>query len=82
MFLYGMGKSSVIQALLLLRQSFRGNYRAGLDCLYTNVKRIPSGTAEDIFCQSADSEWKNTAACENPILHANLRRKRYGIILI
>lgn len=52
----GMGKSSVIQVLLLLRQSFWGNYRAGLNCLYTNGEMIQLGTAKDIFCQSADSD--------------------------
>lgn len=52
----GMGKSSVIQALLLLRQSFWENYKSSLDCLYTNGEMIQLGTSKDIFCQSADSD--------------------------
>ena len=49
----GMGKSSVIQALLLLRQSFWENYKSNLDYLYTNGDLIRLGTGKDIFCQSA-----------------------------
>lgn len=49
----GMGKSSVIQSLLLLRQSFWENHKAGLDYLYTNGDLIRLGTGKDIFCQSA-----------------------------
>ncbi|MCD8362725.1 MAG: DUF3696 domain-containing protein [Lachnospiraceae bacterium] len=52
----GMGKSSVIQALLLLRQSFWENYKSGLDCLYTNGEMIQLGTGKDIFCQSGDPD--------------------------
>lgn len=52
----GMGKSSVIQALLLLRQSFWENYKAGLDCLYTNGEMIQLGTGKDIFCQNGVSD--------------------------
>lgn len=52
----GMGKSSVIQALLLLRQSFWECKKSSLDYLYTNSEMIQLGTGEDIFCQSADSE--------------------------
>lgn len=52
----GMGKSSVIQALLLLRQSFWGNYKSGLNCLYTNGEMIQLGTGKDIFCQSGFSD--------------------------
>ena len=47
----GMGKSSVIQALLLLRQSFWENSKLGLDCLYTNGTMIKLGTGKDVFCQ-------------------------------
>lgn len=49
----GMGKSSVIQALLLLRQSFWENHRANLNYLYTNGELARLGTGKDIFCQSA-----------------------------
>lgn len=52
----GMGKSSVIQVLLLLRQSFWENYKSGLECLYTNGEMIQLGTSKDIFCQSGDSD--------------------------
>lgn len=52
----GMGKSSVIQALLLLRQSFWENYKSGLDCLYTNGEIIQLGTGKDIFCQNGLSD--------------------------
>lgn len=48
----GMGKSSVIQALLLLRQSFWENHKSGLDYLYTNGDMIQLGTGKDVFCQS------------------------------
>ncbi len=50
----GMGKSSVIQTLLLLRQSFWENQKAGLDYLHTNGELIRLGTGKDIFCQSAE----------------------------
>lgn len=52
----GMGKSSVIQALLLLRQSFWENHESNLDCLYTNGEMIQLGTGKDIFCQSGVDE--------------------------
>ena len=35
----GMGKSSVIQSLLLLRQSYWENHPSGLQRLYTNGDR-------------------------------------------
>lgn len=52
----GMGKSSVIQSLLLLRQSFWENHRSNLDYLYTNGELARLGTGKDIFCQSASGE--------------------------
>lgn len=52
----GMGKSSVMQALLLLRQSFWENHGSNLDCLYTNGDMIQLGTGKDIFCQSGVDE--------------------------
>jgi predicted ATPase len=52
----GMGKSSVIQSLLLLRQSFWENYKLDLDCLYTNGEMIQLGTGKDIFCQNGVSD--------------------------
>lgn len=53
----GMGKSSVLQALLLLRQSFWENYKSNLDCLYTNGEMIQLGTGKDIFCQTGESDF-------------------------
>lgn len=52
----GMGKSSVIQALLLLRQSFWESNKSGLDCLYTNGEIIQLGTGKDVFCQNGLSD--------------------------
>lgn len=52
----GMGKSSVIQSLLLLRQSYWENHKSSLDYLYTNGDIIQLGTGRDIFCQSALEE--------------------------
>ena len=52
----GMGKSSVIQSLLLLRQSFWEIHRINLDCLYTNGELIRLGTAKDIICQNAEED--------------------------
>lgn len=49
----GMGKSSVLQSLLLLRQSFWENHKFNLDYLYTNGELIRLGTGKDVFCQSA-----------------------------
>lgn len=52
----GMGKSSVIQSLLLLRQSFWENRKVCMDFLYTNGELIRLGTAKDIFCQNTDDD--------------------------
>ena len=52
----GMGKSSVIQALLLLRQSFWENRESGLEYLHTNGELIKLGTGKDIFCQSGEGD--------------------------
>lgn len=52
----GMGKSSVIQSLLLLRQSFWENRKACMDFLYTNGELIRLGTGKDIFCQNTDDD--------------------------
>ncbi len=49
----GMGKSSVIQSLLLLRQSFWENQKSNLDYLHTNGELIRLGTERDIYCQSS-----------------------------
>lgn len=52
----GVGKSSVIQSLLLLRQSFWENRRKCMDLLYTNGELVRLGTGKDIFCQNADDD--------------------------
>ena len=52
----GMGKSSVIQSLLLLRQSFWENLKSNLNYLHTNGDLIRLGTGKDIFCQSAGED--------------------------
>lgn len=53
----GMGKSSVIQALLLLRQSYYTNHQKGIDGIYMNGDLARLGTARDIFCQTADADF-------------------------
>lgn len=52
----GMGKSSVIQALLLLRQSYWAGHTRGLYGLYINGELIKLGNSSDILCQSAENE--------------------------
>ena len=52
----GMGKSSVIQSLLLLRQSYWENHPSGLQRLYTNGDLVSLGTGEDVLCQSSSEE--------------------------
>ena len=52
----GMGKSSVIQTLLLLRQSYWSGHTRGLYGLYINGELIRLGTSADILCQSAEEE--------------------------
>lgn len=52
----GMGKSSIIQSLLLLRQSYWENKKSSVDHLYTNGDLVRLGTARDIFCQNAEND--------------------------
>ena len=52
----GMGKSSVIQSLLLLRQSYWAEQPRGLSKLHINGKLVKLGTFMDILCQNADTE--------------------------
>lgn len=52
----GMGKSSVIQALLLLRQSYWAGHTKGLYGLNINGELAELGTSADILCQSAEEE--------------------------
>ena len=52
----GMGKSSVIQALLLLRQSYWSNHVKGLYGLHINGELVKLGTSSDILCQNAEEE--------------------------
>lgn len=51
----GMGKSSVIQSLLLCRQSYWMNDKKNLDTLYLNGDLVELGTADEIFCDNADN---------------------------
>ena len=60
-----MGKSSVIQSLLLLRQSLWKNNQTGLDRLHINGDLIKLGTSSDIFCQSAYNEEIRFLLCGN-----------------
>lgn len=53
----GMGKSSVIQMLLLLRQSYWENRKKDMDILYTNGELIRLGTGKDVFCQNTDEDY-------------------------
>ena len=50
----GMGKSSVIQSLLLLRQSYRGWTSRSLIGLRINGDLIKLGNSTDILCQEAE----------------------------
>ena len=52
----GMGKSSVIQALLLLRQSYWARNYKSLIGLTINGDLINLGSSSDILCQSAEDE--------------------------
>lgn len=53
----GMGKSSVLQSLLLLRQSYWMNDRKNLDRLYLNGPMIRLGNRRDVFSQTRDSQY-------------------------
>lgn len=52
----GMGKSSIIQSLLLLRQSYWSRLPKGLHALNINGSLTSLGTFSDILCQNADKE--------------------------
>lgn len=51
----GMGKSSVIQSLLLLCQSYWKD--KAMTSLYTNGELVRLGTSKDIFCQLAEDNF-------------------------
>lgn len=53
----GMGKSSVMQALLLLRQSYWENKKANLNRLHVNGDLVKLGSVRDVYCQSAEEEY-------------------------
>lgn len=53
----GMGKSSVIQVLLLLRQSYWENKKAGLNKLHINGDLVKLGSVRDVYCQTAEEEY-------------------------
>ena len=48
------GKSSVIQAMLMLRQSYWKNNHHDLNCLHVNGDLIELGTMKDILCETAE----------------------------
>lgn len=52
--LNGMGKSTTIQALLLLKQSFQQEYLQQRICL--NGDYVNLGTGKDVLCENADNE--------------------------
>lgn len=52
----GMGKSSVLQTILLLRQSYWENRGRILDKLSLNGELVRLGTVRDVFCQTATSD--------------------------
>ncbi len=54
--LNGAGKSSVIQALLLLRQTYLRTKSECIAGLYLNDSLINLGTAKDILCQNASED--------------------------
>lgn len=51
----GMGKSTIIQSLLLLQQSFQNDNR--MNGLYLNGKYIHLGNGQDILHERAEDEW-------------------------
>ncbi len=53
----GMGKSSVLQSLLLLRQSYLAN-KSSFDPLLSNGDLVSLGSQKDIFFQKADEHSK------------------------
>ncbi len=59
----GMGKSSVIQSLLLLRQSYWTRDRKSLNSLTINGDLCALGTTTDILCTEAESEKIRFVAC-------------------
>lgn len=59
----GAGKSSVIQSILLLRQSYLTGTRKGLHVLNINGELVSLGTTADILCQNADEEKIRFIAC-------------------
>lgn len=54
--LNGMGKSSTIQSLLLMRQSYWQNSAHDFEQLHINGSLVSLGTVRDILCQNADDE--------------------------
>ena len=53
----GMGKSSVMQVLLLLRQSYWENKKADLNKLHINGDLVRLGSVRDVYCQTAEEEY-------------------------
>ena len=50
----GMGKSSLMQTILLSRQSYIKSGRMNMDQLYVNGDLIALGSSKDILCSNAE----------------------------
>ena len=59
----GMGKSSVIQSLLLLRQSYWDRNQRSISGLKINGELIDLGTSMDILCHNAETDRIRLVAC-------------------
>ena len=69
--LNSMGKSSVIQSLLMLRQSYiRDN---SIKSLYINNELVSLGNSKDVFYQDADSDDSIKYTLENDIALFNVK---------
>ena len=69
--LNSMGKSSVIQSLLMLRQSYiRDN---SIKSLYINNELVSLGNSKDVFYQDADSDDSIKYTLENDIASFNVK---------
>ena len=82
----GAGKSSIIQALLLLRQSYWTNNQTNLSRLFLNGELISLGTAKDIFSTNAEKNYirfyvKDTDQCINDFKYRYIEERPLEDIL-
>lgn len=80
----GMGKSSVIQTLLLLRQSYWENKKTDLNKLYINGELIKLGNVRDVYCQSAEEDYmrfllKYSSGMEHDLVYDGLNQNPNNI---